>query len=97
MSEYTDKKLGFHEPNLAYDLPEMIIRIRTLIRNGELEGLSTFLDNAQVLLDVVKRDVESHLLLLSHELDRVRTLLNHDHAESGGLQPSQPGTRGQVQ
>ena len=89
MSTNSLKKLGLHEPNLAYDLPETLIRIRKLMRNAELEGLPTFINHAQLLLDHIKIDIESHLLLLQNELTTIRDGIANDNPESGGLQHPQ--------
>ena len=94
MSDYSSKKLGSHVPNLAYDLPEVLIRINTLLRNAELERLPTFIDNAQVLLDAVTTDVESHLLLLNARIQTTRESLQHDNPDAGSLQHSQSAERG---
>lgn len=82
----SEKKLGYHKPNLAYDLPEVLLKVQKLTRMGEQDGLPKLLDSAQLLLDMVKRDVESHLILLENRIHIARKGLNHDNSESGGLQ-----------
>jgi hypothetical protein len=97
MSQYSMRKLGYVEPNLAYDLPEVLIRIRKFIRNAELERLETFADHAQLLLDAVKLDVEAHLIILQRDLNMVKTKLNNDNSESGSVQHPEPAAGREVE
>jgi len=76
MSDYIDKKLGDHTPNLAYDLPETLMSIRKHIRIAEFETLPSHLKRAQELLDIVKEDIETHLLLLGNEIEQARERMN---------------------
>lgn len=75
MDRMTEKKLGFLEPELAYDLPETMMRIRKHIQIGYMDALPRELDDADALLDMVKKDVESHLLILQKEINKTRELI----------------------
>lgn len=76
MSSNTDKKLGDHTPNLAYDLPELLMLIRKHIRITDLESLPYHIKRAQELLDIVKMDIETHLLLLGNEIEQAKERMN---------------------